>query len=105
YRGATASALLSLDEGFGFPALEAMACGCPTLLSNAPALVEVAGGAAVIVDAMDVTAVAKTIVRLCADADFRQDVGERGLGRARHFTWARAASEYGVVYRSVVDSA
>jgi len=91
YRGAIALVMPSLDEGFGLPALEAMACGTPVITSNAPALVEVTGDAALHVDARDVDAIARAITSIANDASLRTQLASRGIERAREFTWRRCA--------------
>lgn len=91
YRGATALVTPSLDEGFGLPALEAMACGTAVVTSNAPALVEVTANAALHADALDVDAIATAIDRVAADGALRAALASRGIERAREFTWERCA--------------
>jgi glycosyltransferase involved in cell wall biosynthesis len=91
YRGALALVMPSLDEGFGLPAAEAMACGAAVITSNAPALVEITGDAAVHVDARDVGALASAISRVANDAPLREQLAARGVERAKHFTWKRCA--------------
>lgn len=91
YRGALALVMPSLDEGFGLPALEAMACGTPVITSNAPALLEVTGDAALHADARDVEALADAMRRIANDAELRASLSARGLERARHFTWRNCA--------------
>jgi glycosyltransferase involved in cell wall biosynthesis len=91
YRGALALVMPSLDEGFGLPAAEAMACGAAVITSNAPALVEITGDAALHVDARDVGALADAIARVAADASLREQLAARGIEQAKHFTWKRCA--------------
>jgi glycosyltransferase involved in cell wall biosynthesis len=91
YRGARCLAYPSLYEGFGIPVLEAMACGCPVVTSAGGACEEVAGGAAVLVDPLEVESIAAGIERA-------RD-GQAGIERAREFTWESAAAATTAVYR------
>lgn len=91
--GARAFLFPSLYEGFGFPVLEAMACGTPVLCSNSSSLPEVAGEAALFVDPMDVEDIAAGIQRILTDAPMRVALVERGLRQVERFSWARAARE------------
>jgi glycosyltransferase involved in cell wall biosynthesis len=93
YGGATAFLFPSLAEGFGIPPLEAMACACPVLTSATPALCEVVGDAAIIVDPYDVEAIAEGIRRLVEDDTLRDTLRTRGLRRASAFSWNRTAME------------
>ncbi len=101
YAAATAFVYPSLYEGFGFPPLEAMATGTPTLVSDAGVLREVAGDAALIAPARDAAALAAQLVRLTGDHALREELRARGFERARRFTWQRAASQTLEVLRSV----
>ena len=91
YRGATALVMPSLEEGFGLPAAEAMACGTAVITSKDAALMEITGDAALHVDARDAGALADAMRRVASDADLRAELSSRGLERARFFTWRRCA--------------
>lgn len=103
YRLADAFVMPSLDEGFGLPLVEAMKLGCPVVHSDAGALVEVAGGAGVVVELEDVAGgepeeiyvarLAESIGDLLEDAPRRAELVERGRARAVEFTWARSAQD------------
>jgi glycosyltransferase involved in cell wall biosynthesis len=102
YSGAECLVLPSLYEGFGLPPLEAMACGCPVVVSNASSLPEVAGHAALQVEARDHEALAAAIETILTDRVRREDLRERGLERAQHFSWERTAHETLRVYERLV---
>jgi glycosyltransferase involved in cell wall biosynthesis len=93
YRAADVFVYPSLYEGFGFPPLEAMACGCPVLCSTRGALGEVVGDAAAIVDPEDASALTFHLTRLAANASLRERLRTAGLERARQFDWQRAAAQ------------
>lgn len=93
YNLASALAYPSLYEGFGLPPLEAMACGCPVVVSNVAALPEVCGDAAVYVDPNDTQSIAAGMQRVLSDETLRSDLIERGLRRAKNFTWEKTARE------------
>jgi glycosyltransferase involved in cell wall biosynthesis len=91
YEGALALVYPSSYEGFGLPVVEAMACGCPVIASDQPALQEVAGDAAFMVPLDDPTALVQAMERIASDPGLRQDLARRGRERAASFTWGRTA--------------
>jgi len=93
YNLASALAYPSLYEGFGLPPIEAMACGCPVVVSNVAALPEVCGDAAVYVDPNDTQSISAGMQRVLSDETLRSDLIERGLRRAKNFTWEKTAGE------------
>lgn len=99
---ADAFAFPSLAEGFGLPALEAMACGTPTLISDTPALREVAGDAALAANPRDVAALSAALERLLTDEPLRERLRGAGIARAALFSWRRTARETLAVYRSAL---
>jgi glycosyltransferase involved in cell wall biosynthesis len=96
YRGAQCLLYPSLYEGFGLPVLEAMACGTPVVTSAGGATAEVAGGAAALVDPLDVESIAAGIR---AAVERREEFREAGLARAAAFHWKTAAKATVDVYR------
>ena len=99
--GAQALALVSLWEGFGLPALEAMACGTPVIASNTSSLPEVVGGAGELVDPSDTDAIAKGLERVLLDDEHRATLSRMGRARAVGFTWAATASKVAEALRSI----
>ncbi|OLB85345.1 MAG: hypothetical protein AUI15_33195 [Actinobacteria bacterium 13_2_20CM_2_66_6] len=91
YESASVLAFPSLYEGFGLPLLEAMSRGVPAVVGAAGALPELAVGAAISVNAEDITAIAGALERLLADEALRQKLGAEGKRLARGYTWANAA--------------
>lgn len=89
YRQARMLLLPSLHEGFGLTALEAMACGTPVVTSSTSSLPEVVGDAALLVDPRDTAALADAMARLFTEDRLAKELGERGLERARQFSWTR----------------
>ncbi len=101
YGGASALALISLYEGFGFPILEAMGHGLPVVCSNVTSLPEIAGDAALLVDPHDPDAVADALARVVNDESLRADLIAKGRQRVAQFTWRRAAEQFLDLYREL----
>jgi glycosyltransferase involved in cell wall biosynthesis len=101
YSLADAFAFPSAYEGFGLPPLEAMACGTPTVVSDAPCLPEIVGDAALVTPVGDAAALAAALVRLVRDADTRADLAARGPARSARFTWDACAETVEAVYGAV----
>jgi glycosyltransferase involved in cell wall biosynthesis len=99
YRGAIALVMPSREEGFGLPALEAMACGCAVITSNAAALVEITGDDALHVDPT-LDALAAAMQRVASDFALRESLARRGIDRAKNFTWMRCAERTHDAYRA-----
>lgn len=102
YRAATVFVYPSLFEGFGFPPLEAMACGTPVLCSTRGALGEIVGDAAATVDPEDVPALKTQLAALASDPDLRAKLRAAGLARARRFDWERTVSKTLEVYAAAL---
>jgi glycosyltransferase involved in cell wall biosynthesis len=100
YRGALCVVYPSLYEGFGLPVLEAMACGVAVVTTRGGATEEVAGGAAVLVDVRDPAALAAGIDEAIAR---RAELRERGLARARTFSWDATAAGTLAVYEEALS--
>ncbi len=100
----TAEALVfpSLEEGFGFPILEAMSYGLSVITSNCSSMPEVGGDAALLVDPRDVAQISDAMRRLADDNLLAQTLRQRGWQRAALFTWEKCARETWAVYREVL---
>lgn len=102
YRRARIFAFPSLDEGFGIPALEAMAHGLPVVASNRSALPEVTGDAAILIDPDSTDEIESALRTLMSDPARRDALAMRGRSRAAQFSWSRTATETHGVYRELV---
>jgi glycosyltransferase involved in cell wall biosynthesis len=98
---ATALVAPSRAEGFGLPVLEAMAAGVPAVTSDAPALVEVGGGATLVVPRDDPAALAAAVRSVLADGAVRARLAAAGTARAARFGWSDAARALWTVYAEV----
>jgi glycosyltransferase involved in cell wall biosynthesis len=100
YRAADAFVYPSLNETFGLPILEAMACGCPVVTSNVSAMPETAGGAAVLADPKAPESIARAIVEAARPGNRDRLLG-LGFTRAAQFTWGATGAQTLDVYREV----
>jgi len=103
FSGADVFVYPSLYEGFGLPVVEAMACGTPVITSNVSSLPEVAGDAGLLVDPLDVAALARAMRRVLSDGDLRQVMQMKGLEQAARFTWEETARRTLQVYKEAWD--
>jgi glycosyltransferase involved in cell wall biosynthesis len=101
YRAADVLVYPSLNETFGLPILEAMACGCPVVTSDISAMPETAGGAAVLSDPREPASIARAILEAAGPG--RDHLRELGLKRASQFTWAATAASTLDVYREAAE--
>jgi len=102
YSRAKLFAYPSLYEGFGLPLLEAMACGCPVVASNATAIPQTVGGAAILVDPASVAALATAMGRVLNDPDLARRLSVEGRAQAGRFSWTRTADLTRRVYQDAV---
>jgi glycosyltransferase involved in cell wall biosynthesis len=102
--GARLSAYLSGYEGFGLPPLEAMQCGVPVVTSSTSSLPEVVGDAAIMVAPDDEDAICDAMSGLWQRDDLHQSLSERGLARARQFSWERSMQILADAYGVMLDS-
>lgn len=94
YKNAGCFIYPSLYEGFGFPPLEAMACGCPVLVSNAASLPEICGEAAIYCDPLDARDIAEKSRRLIYDKELQRSCTEKGLRWSRQYSWNRTVRQF-----------
>jgi len=102
YNAADVLIFPSYYEGFGWPPLEAMACGTPVVVSSAPSLVEVVGDAGLITSATDTEGLVAAAAEILESVSLRRELRERGIVRAAHYSWERTAAAYEDVYLEVL---
>jgi len=98
YSGALAFVYPSLYEGFGLPPLEAMQCGTPVITSNTSSLPEVVGDAGIMINPTDTDALCQAMLNLINNAQLREQLSNKGIVRAKQFSWSKCASETIKVY-------
>ena len=101
YRNASAFIFPSLYEGFGIPPLEAMSYGIPVIISNAEALVETSGDAALVFERTDPVDLAEKIKMILDDASLRASLVQRGYECVKRYTWENSAQQLKAVYESI----
>ena len=103
YEEAVLVVLPSLDEGFGIPALEAMTVGAPLIAAARGALPEVVGDAGLLIDPLDVSALAASLERVLTDDQLRARLSAAGPARAREFSWRASANVLAEAYAQAVE--
>lgn len=102
YKGAECLVLASLYEGFGIPVIEAMACGCPTVVSNTTSLPEVAGDSSVLVDPFSVTSITEGIKMVLEKQSLHDTIRKKGLQNVKRFSWTSCAEQTRKTLLSVI---
>ncbi len=102
YSNARCLLLPSLYEGFGFPPLEAMACGCPVVTSNTSSLPEVVGEASIMVNPYDTDSLAQAMREVLTNSKLRDNMVRKGLEQSKKFSWEKAAEQTQEVYKKLV---
>jgi len=102
YQNAKLFVFPSFHESFGFPPLEAMACGTPVIVSDKTALPEVCGDAAIYVDPHDITDIAQKIRMILNDESLQQKLIAKGLEHVKAFTWEKTAKEYLKTFKNIL---
>ena len=103
YSGAEIFVLPSLYEGFGFPVLEAMACGCPVITSDTSSLPEIVSESGIMVNPTQINSLTQVMRGVLSDDKLRNELIRRGLEQAKRFSWERAAEETLEVYNQMAD--
>lgn len=101
YSGATALVIPSLYEGFGLPALEALACGAAVIASNTSAFPEVLGDAALFINPLDANEIAEAMHTIAKDSSLANELRARGLQRAAQFSWDDSARRIEAILKSI----
>ncbi len=104
YNEASLFVFPSLYEGFGLPALEAMACGTPVAAANNSSIPEIVGDAALLFNAEDISTISSAMIKMLGDEIMRQDMGQKGLKRAGSFSWEQCARQTVAVYEKTLAS-
>jgi glycosyltransferase involved in cell wall biosynthesis len=104
YKNAELFVYTSFYEGFGFPPLEAMKCGCPVLSSKAGSVIEIAGEACLYFDPFNKDELIHKLQMLLEDSGLRNDLINRGNSRCKSFTWDRCVEEHLSFYKEIQDN-
>lgn len=92
YQSATVFVFPSFYEGFGIPPLEAMACGCPTIVSDIPSLREICQDASIYVDPFSISDIAQKLTQTCSSRTIQETITQRGITRVKSFSWKTSAN-------------
>ncbi|HEV8131226.1 MAG TPA: glycosyltransferase family 1 protein [Acidobacteriota bacterium] len=103
YNAASLVVLPSLEEGFGLPAVEAMACGAPVVCSNRGALPEIVNGAGILFDPLRLETIVNTLRAVLASGGLREEMRRRGLRRSADFRWEAAARKTAAIFTALTE--
>lgn len=103
YKNAICFVFPSVYEGFGFPLLEAIQCGCPVLCSDASAFPEVAGDAALYFDPYDLDSMKNSVEKIINDPQLRNELVKRGNKQLKKFSWKNTARKTLKIYEKVLN--
>jgi len=103
YQGALVYVDPSLYEGFALQVLEAMACGVPVIASSRSSIPEIVGDAGILIDPENPAALAEAIVRVLTDDNLRNEMCQKGLERAKQFSWEKVARETLLNYQEILN--
>jgi glycosyltransferase involved in cell wall biosynthesis len=101
YNKASLFVFPSFFEGFGIPPLEAMACGCPCVVSNVASLPEVCGDSAYYVNPYDIEDIARGIETVLSDEKLREDLIKKGFENIKRFSWEESAKKIVQIIREI----
>ncbi len=101
YNGADLFVYPSLYEGFGFPPLEAMACGCPVITSNTSSLPEIVDDAAIMINPYNIDELTNQMQNVLKDENLKNLMIKKGLQRSKKFSWEKCAKETLTIYKSL----
>ncbi|MBU2477333.1 glycosyltransferase, partial [Candidatus Micrarchaeota archaeon] len=93
----------SFYEGFGFPVLEAMKCGCPVITSNVSSLPEVSGNAAIQINPNDINQLSQEIQKILTNKELKKKMIQKGLNQAKKFSWKKCAEKTLKVYEELLS--
>jgi len=102
YAGAMAYIIPSLSEGFGWPPLEAMACGTPVIASNVSCMPEILGDAPIYFDPYEIEDIAKAMEKISKDEKLREELSKKGLEQVKKYNWEDCAEKTLAIYREAL---
>jgi len=94
---------MSVYEGFGLPALEAMQCGTPTISSNNSSIPEVVGNAGVLISPYDEDALAQSMLTIYNNEGLQSKYSELGIKRATEFSWEKTVNQYETIFNKILN--
>ncbi len=103
HAGALAYCIPSLSEGFGWPPLEAMACGTPVISSNLSCMPEILGDAPIYFDPYDIDDIAKAMGKIASDEKLRENLSKKGLEQVKKYNWEDCAEKTLKVYKELLN--